>query len=79
MPFDDRHIILPIAVRKIIGEGMEKLQWLKLMEKKKQCKKNLSKIKSLIFAGSNRLKQVYNADEADKIYSQFNFYYQVLI
>lgn len=52
------------------------------MEKKKQCKKNLSKIKSLtfcIFAGSNRLKQVYNADEVDKIYIQLSFYYKVLI
>lgn len=48
------------------------------MKKKKQCKKNLSKIKSLsfcIFDGSNRLKQVYNSDEADKIYTQLHFYY----
>lgn len=45
MPLDDRHIILPVAVGKISGEGLENLYWLEVMEKK-QWKKNPSKLKA---------------------------------
>lgn len=37
--------------------------------------KSVQNEKPNIFAGSKRLKQVYNADECDKIYIQLNFYY----
>lgn len=46
MSLDDRHIILPVAVEKISGEGLENLQQLKLMGKKNNARKICPKLKA---------------------------------